>query len=258
MNTFAEYQNFAGQLADTSRKIIREAAQKPFDLEIKPDSSPVTEVDKAVERAIREQIAQRFPDHGILGEEYENTGKDAEFKWIIDPIDGTLPFLAGLPVFGTLIALVQGDAPVLGIIEMPMTAERWVGCHGQPTTRNDRPVRVRPCSDLKTALMTTSNPSFYSEQDLPALTRMTAATRWCVYGGSCMAYAQVASGRIDVGIEVNYDIHDYLALVPVLKGAGGVITDWDGHDLTIHSKDRFVAAGDARIHEQTLRVLVGD
>ncbi len=258
MKTLEDYRQFAEHLADTSRTIIREMAQRPFDLEIKSDDSPVTAVDKTVEDALRLQISERFPEHGILGEERADTAPDAEFKWIIDPIDGTLPFLAGLPVFGTLIALVQGEKPVVGIIEMPMTAERWVGCERQPTTRNDNPVRSRACDNLSTALMANSNPDFCRDEDKPALARMNAATRWCAYGGSCMAYAQIASGRIDVGVEVNYNIHDYLALVPVIQGAGGVITDWNGSDLTIHSADRFVAAGDRRIHEQSLRILSGD
>ncbi len=250
-----DYIHFAESLADAGRTTIRDALRKPFDLEIKPDGSPVTAVDKAVEDAMRALISDRFPGHGILGEERQDSAPDAEMKWIIDPIDGTLPFLAGIPVFGTLIALVRGEVPVLGIIDMPMTGERWVGCEGQATTRNGSPVRSRACGELSQALMSSSNPDFYGERDRPALGRMNAATRWCVYGGSCMAYGQIASGRIDLGIDVNFDIHDYLALVPVIQGAGGAITDWDGAGLTVNSGDRFVAAGDPRVHAQALAVL---
>ncbi|MCZ6772749.1 MAG: inositol monophosphatase family protein [Proteobacteria bacterium] len=250
-----EFLSFAETLADASRAIVREAVRKPFDLEIKSDGSPVTDVDKAVEDAIRRLISERFPDHGVLGEERQATAPDAEFKWIIDPIDGTLPFLAGIPVFGTLIALVRGEVPVLGVIDMPMTSERWIGCEGQSTTRNGDPVRSRSCDNLSRALMSTSNPNFYDDEDMPALERLNVITRWCVYGGSCMAYAQIASGRIDLGIDVNFDIYDYMALVPVIRGAGGVVTDWDGAKLTIHSGNRFVAAGDRRVHEQALEIL---
>ena len=253
--TLEEFSLFAEKLADTSRSIIRDLAQKPFTTEIKEDGSPVTDVDKAVEDAVRELIAERFPDHGVLGEEREATNPDAEFKWIIDPIDGTLPFIAGFPVFGTLIALVHGDGPVLGMIELPMIGERLTGTSGQPTTRNGTPVRSRPCEDLSLTLMSTSNPDFYSDDNRYGLDRMRAATRSCVYGGSCMAYAQIASGQIDVGIDVDFCIHDYLALVPVICGAGGTITDWGGTELTIHSGDRFIAAGDPRVHEQALSLL---
>ena len=257
MHSLNEFRQFAEDLADTSRSIIRAAAHRPVDPEVKPDNSPVTSTDKAVEDALRAAISKRFPEHGVIGEERADTAPDAEFKWIIDPIDGTLPFLAGLPTFGTLIALVHGDAPIIGVIDMSMTAERWIGCKGAPTTRNGAHVRARACASLSSALMSTSNPNYYTGKDRPALARLNAATRWCVYGGSCMAYAQIASGRIDVGIEVTYNIHDYMALVPVIQGAGGVITDWNGAELTIRSGERFIAAGERRILDQALAVLSG-
>jgi len=257
MADFQEFQEFAQDLANASRAIITDAVHQPYELEIKPDHSPVTAVDKAVEDKIRLMIDDRFPDHGVLGEERADTNPNAEFKWIIDPIDGTLPFLAGLPVFGTLIALVRGEEPIIGVIDMPMTKDRWIGREGEQTTRNGAPVRCRSCSGLSDALMATGNPNFWTQKDRPALARLTKATRWGVFGGSCMTYGQIASGQIDIGIEVCYNIHDYLALVPVVQGAGGVITDWAGGCLTIHSDDRFVAAGDRRIHEQALKTLVG-
>ncbi len=257
MADLQEFSDFAQSLADASRAIISDAVQRPYELEIKPDQSPVTAVDKAVEDKIRQLINDRFPDHGVLGEERADTNPQAEFKWIIDPIDGTLPFLAGLPVFGTLIALVQGEGPIIGVIDMPMTRDRWVGCQGQVTTRNGSDVRCRPCASLTEAMMASSNPNFWPQSDRATLGRMTGATRWGVFGGSCMTYGQIASGHIDVGIEVGYDIHDYLALVPVVQGAGGVISDWAGAPLTVASGDRFVAVGDQRLHQQTLKVLAG-
>ncbi len=126
-----------------------------------------------------------------------------------------------------------------------------------PSTRNGKPVKTRACDKLSVALMSTSNPDFYGAADRPALERLKAATRWTVYGGSCMAYARLASGRIDVGIDVGFDRTDYLALVPVITGAGGVITDWDGNALTLRSGDRLIAAGDSRMHLKSLAVLAG-
>jgi len=252
LSVFAES---AEMMAAAAGDLIRDAAERPFETEIKGDGSPVTDVDKATEDCIRAIIAERHPDHGILGEERAPVSPDAEFVWIIDPIDGTLPFLAGIPVFGTLIALVQGDTPLLGVVDMPMTGERWVGQHGKETLRNGVPVRTRACSDLSSALMSTSNQDFYGPDDIGALTRMKEATRLAVYGGSCMSYAQLATGRIDVGFDVQFDIHDYLALVPVIQGAGGVVSDWNGGPLGVTSGDRFVAAGDKRVHTEALRVL---
>jgi histidinol phosphatase-like enzyme (inositol monophosphatase family) len=245
----------ASTMADASGELIRTEQQKAFDLEIKDDGSPVTSVDKAAEMSIRNIIAELHPDHGIIGEEYAAHAADSEFVWVIDPIDGTLPFLAGFPVFGTLIALLHNGAPVLGVIDMPMTRERWMGGSNLPSTYNGKPVRTRACENLASALMSTSNPDFYDTASVPALKRMQQATRLSVYGGSCMAYGQIASGRIDVGIDVQFEVFDYLALVPVIAGAGGITTDWNGDPLDIKSGDQFIAAGDERTHAEALKVL---
>jgi inositol-phosphate phosphatase / L-galactose 1-phosphate phosphatase / histidinol-phosphatase len=242
-------------MAIAAGKSIKEGIQKSLNTEFKSDGSPVTDVDKATEDRIREIISERYSDHGILGEEREDVAPDAEFKWLIDPIDGTIPFITGIPVFGTLIALVQGDTPIIGVIDMPMTGERWIGRYGLDTLKNGIPVHTRQCADLASAYMSTSNPDFYSEEETKYLNNMRSATKLAVYGGSCMAYAQLASGRIDVSMDVQFDIHDYIPLVPVIQGAGGIITDWNGKPLTCESTDKFVAAGDKRIHEQTIRIL---
>jgi len=254
-NDLDRFVDFAGSLADASRAIILESRRGAVNRTTKGDGSPVTAVDLAVEDRLRETIANAFPDHGIVGEERGPSAPDREFVWVLDPIDGTLPFLAGIPVYGTLIALLRHGTPVLGVIDMPATGERWIGCDGMATTRNGAPVAVRPCAVLGEALLSTSNPDFYGEADFRLLSRMKAATHWTVYGGSCMAYAQIASGRIDVGMDVGFDPFDYLALVPVLQGAGGVITDWQGRPLTLDSGARILAAGDRRIHSQALDIL---
>lgn len=252
-----EFAEFAGKLADESRACIHDRNHRPVRPDRKGDGSPVTAVDRAVEDRLREVIAEAWPDHGIIGEERGETAPDSELVWVIDPIDGTLPFLAGIPTYGTLIALLRDDAPVLGIVDMPATDERWVGCAGQPTTCNGAPVRVRDCGGLAGAMLSTSNPDFYGPEDFKAFARLKAACRWAVYGGSCMAYAQVASGRIDVGVDVGFDVHDYLALVPVIEGAGGIITDWEAKPLTRRSGSRIIAAGDRRVHANALEILSG-
>ncbi len=252
---FSEFTSFAERLADAARARVADfagAAPEPIQ---KGDGSPVTAVDQAVEDRMREMIADTYPGHGIVGEERGTTAPGAELVWYLDPIDGTLPFLAGIPVYGTLIALVRGGEPVLGVIDMPVTEERWLGVRAMATTRNGEPVRTRPCNGLAAALMSTSNPDFYGPEDVPALERMRAATHWCVYGGSCLAYGRIASGYIDVGIDVAFDTLDYLALVPVIEGAGGIVTDWRGEPLNRASGDRFVAAGDKRVHAEALALL---
>jgi histidinol phosphatase-like enzyme (inositol monophosphatase family) len=252
MRQFAE---IAGRLADNSRARIHAMNREAFQIIRKGDGSPVTAVDQAVEDGIREMITAECPDHGIVGEERGASAADREFVWVIDPIDGTLPFLAGFPVYGTLIALLHNEASVLGVVDFPGTQERWIGCAGMPTTCNGEPVRTRDCADLSGALLSTSNPDFYGPVDFQAFGRLKAKTRWTVYGGSCMAYARIAAGRIDVGIDVEFDPYDYLALVPVIEGAGGIITDWEERPLTLKSGGRLIAAGDRRMHEQALEVL---
>ena len=252
-----EFLSFAEALADASSAMLVEAARRPHEGEKKSDGSPVTSIDRAVEARLREMIADAYPDHGIVGEEHGAENPGTGHVWVLDPIDGTLAFLAGLPVYGTLIALLEGGVPVIGIIDMPATNERWVGAAGSPTTRNGAAARVRACEDLSQAMLSTSNIDFYGDDDLPALERLKAATRWTVYGGSCMAYAQIASGRIDVGVDVAFDVFDYLALVPIIAGAGGIITDWQGKPLTLASGDRLIAAGDRRAHTAALAVLAG-
>ena len=250
-----ELAGFAGLLADASGPIIRQANRRMVQAEAKPDGSPVTHVDRAVEDRLRAMIVESYPRHGILGEERGATAASDGPVWIIDPIDGTLPFLAGIPVFGTLIALVEDGVPLVGVIDMPSTAERWLGCRGRATTRNGAPVSARPCGDLASVLMSTSSPDFYGAGDGEAFARLKAAVCWTVYGGSCLAYAQLASGRTDLGIDVALDTYDYLALVPVIEGAGGVISDWQGAALTLDSGSRILAAGDARRHAEALKIL---
>ncbi len=249
------FTRFAERLADAGREILLSAsAQKPR-AEVKDDSSPVTAVDRAVEDRLRDMIAREYPDHGIVGEERGAAAPESDHVWVLDPIDGTLAFLAGIPVFGTLIALLRGGVPAIGVIDLPATAERWVGCAGRPTTRNGEAVRARPCAELSTALLSTSNPDFYGAAEFEAFERLKSAVRWTVYGGSCLAYAQIASGRIDLGIDAGLDPVDYCALVPVIRGAGGAITDWQGADLGLHSGKRVLAAGDPHTHARALDLL---
>ena len=244
---------FAITLAEASRALLHEP--DAIAAEVKADGSPVTALDRLVEDRLRAMIAERFPGHGIVGEEYGAEGAGRSFVWALDPIDGTLPFLAGIPVYGTLIALLRDGEPVIGLADMPATGERWVGRTGRPSTRNGAPVRVRPCASLANALLSTSNPDFYGAADAPALARLKAATRWTVYGGSCMAYLQLASGRIDVGLDVGLEPFDYLALAPIIAGAGGRLTDWRGAPLGLASGDRVLAAGDRRCHAEALALL---
>ncbi len=245
----------AEKLARISRQMLAGATGDSAAAESKPDRTFVTAMDRAIEQRLREEIGRRFPDHGVWGEEFGRTNPDAEFQWVIDPIDGTAQFIAGIPVYSTLIALSQGDIPIIGAMDFPATDERWTGCIGRPSLHNDKPCHVRQCANLGSAVMSTSSPDFYSEIERPALDALRDQTRWRIYGGAAMSYARLAGGRTDLACDTGFQVYDFAAMRPIIEGAGGIITDWDGKPLTLTSQHRLVAAGSVSIHTAALEVI---
>lgn len=255
-HSIEEFLAFAHSLADASGEILRANLHHKRSFDTKDDDSPVTEIDRRVEQAIRARIKEKYPEHGILGEEFDAQNLDAEFVWVIDPIDGTKAFVTGIPIYGTLIALAHRGTPVVGIIDHPVTNDRWAGAKGMPSTFNDRPIASRQCESLSDALLSCSNPEPFGPKEREAFQLLRESTKWCVYGSSCYAYGCVASGTIDIAIDCGRHREvDYCALVPVIEGAGGVITDWEGRPLTIYSGNRLIASGNPRRHEEALRFL---
>lgn len=252
-----EHVQFAVRLADAARKVMAAQLAGLPDVEIKPDSSYVTQTDKAIERELRTLICGAYPAHGILGEEYGAERADAEHVWVLDPIDGTAAFVAGLPVFGTLIALMHRGKPVVGVIDHLVTNDRWIGAEGRPSRRNGSVIRTRKCPSLARAMLSASNPDFFQEDERPRFERLRAKTQWRIYGGSCYSYGLLAAGRTDVAIDTGLSIHDYAPYVPIIEGAGGVITDWDGKAITAESGRRILAAGDPERHAEALALING-
>ena len=251
-----EFSAFAQTLADAARALFAPHIGLAPRVEIKADHSLVTALDRAIEARLCELIESRFPGHGIYGEEQGQQRLDAEWVWVIDPIDGTAPFIAGVPVFGSLIALLWRGHPVLGVMDFPVTQDRWLGVLGQPTLHRGRPCRTRDCERLDQAMLTTSNPDFYSAAQRPAFEALRSRTRWRIYGGCCLSYGLLASGRTDVAIDAGFKLYDYAPFVPVLAGAGGVITDWAGRALSLHNPAQcIVAAGDVRRHREALGLI---
>ena len=246
---------FAAALADRARDVMAAALAKRPSIELKPDSSYVTDTDKGIERALRTMIEKAYPSHGIIGEEYGNHNASAEHVWVLDPIDGTAAFVAGLPVFGTLIALVHGGTPVVGIIDHLVTNDRWTGAAGRPTTRNGTTIRTRKCPSLKDAMLSASNPDFFSDAEKPTFERLRSRTQWRIYGGSCFSYGLLASGRTDLAIDSGLSIHDYAPYVPIIEGAGGIISDWSGRPITVDSREQILAAGDKERHAEALELI---
>ncbi len=248
----AEALRFACRLADAGGRLIREMFRQPHEMEIKGNLSPVTATDKAVEACVREMIASAYPTHGIMGEEYGNVAPDREYVWVIDPIDGTKQFAAGLQTFGMLVALARCGYPILGVIDQPVTGDRWTGAKGMPSCYTARPIKTRHCSRLADAVMATTGPDYFKGQAASVFEDLNQQTRWTVYGGGCHSYGVLAGGTIDLLIEAGNDPFDYCAHVPIVQGAGGVISDWNGDPLTIHSGDRVLATGDPQLHRQAL------
>lgn len=248
---------FSERLADISRAMLRAAAKDAPRVDLKQDASFVTATDRAVEARLREEIHAAFPDHGILGEEHGSERLDAEFVWVLDPIDGTAAWIAGIPVYGTLIGTARGGRPFTGVIDLPATAERLTGIAGRGAWHDGVPIRCRKGTALADAYMTSSNPRFVPEPDRAPFARLDGAVRFTQYGGSCYAYACLARGRTDLAVDAGFDTYDLFAPAAIVEGAGGVVTDWTGVPIDLNWHGRVVSAGDAGLHRQALDLLAG-
>jgi myo-inositol-1(or 4)-monophosphatase len=219
---------------------------------------PVTAADRAAEIAMRTLIRQNFPDHGIIGEEFGAERTDAEFVWVLDPIDGTKSFISGMPAWGTLIALTREGVPVYGMMHQPFTRERFVGDGGTAHYRGpagERALQVRACGALEGAILMTTSPLLMNNSDRQAFGKVEKAVRLSRYGGDCYAYCMLAAGHVDLVIETELKPYDILPLIPILTGAGGIITSWDGGSP--NAGGRIIAAGDTRVHAAAIKVLNG-
>ncbi|WP_284735710.1 histidinol-phosphatase [Dongia deserti] len=251
-----DFVDLANRLADASRPILRSYYRRRLDIDIKSDASPVTQADREAEAAIRQLISTTFPDHGIFGEEFGKEREDAEYVWVLDPLDGTRAFVTGRPTFGTLISLARNGVPLLGLIDMPVLGDRWVGAVGRPTMLNGERVSARACAALREGYLSASTPLMFDTSDKRRKFEAVEATvRSTTFGGDCYQYGMVATGFLDIVIECSLVEYDYLALTPVIEGAGGKITDWHGNGLKMGSGDRVVAVGDARVLDEALAIL---
>jgi histidinol phosphatase-like enzyme (inositol monophosphatase family) len=220
---------------------------------------PVTAADRDAEAAIRASLADAHPAHGILGEEFGALNPDAEYCWVIDPIDGTRSFILGLPLWGTLIGLTRGGSPLLGLMDQPFTGERFWSSETQALFRHGgatKPMRTRSCAELGGALLaTTSTDFFISEDEHQRFGALSRAVRLRRFGGDCYNYCLLAMGQIDLVVEAGLKPFDIVPLIPIVERAGGIVTNWEGSDP--REGGRIVAAGDKRIHEAAMKVLSG-
>lgn len=249
---------FANYLADAAGKIILSYFRTGIDVETKEDGTPVTIADRKAELAMRELIEAEYPNHRIQGEEFPAKQSDSDWVWYLDPIDGTKSFVCGVPLFGTLISLVKGGVPVLGLIDQPYLGERWIGLAGRPTTLNGEKVEVAACTAVSEARLFTTGMEYYRADQIDSVERLKRSAAIRRYSADCYAFAMLAIGNVDIVIEGCLREHDVAAIVPVIEGAGGIITDWGGQPLRFEGQleiPSVIACGDRAIHESVINLL---
>jgi myo-inositol-1(or 4)-monophosphatase len=258
--TVIDFKAFIGRLATASGETIlpffRTSLLSIEDKSSNRDFDPVTEADRAAEAVMRRLIKANFPQHGIVGEEFGNERTDADYVWVLDPIDGTKSFIAGFPIWGTLIALLHKGTPVFGMMHQPFIGERFSGDNGSARYQGpsgERRLAVRRCASLQEATCYTTSPLLMNEADRAAFSRVQDQARLARYGGDCYSYCMLAAGHLDLVVETELKPYDIAALIPIVTGAGGVVTTWEGEPA--QSGGRIVAAGDPRVHAEALKLL---
>jgi len=257
--TAVDFGAFIDELATVSGDAIKPFFRTSLGVEDKSRGGmfdPVTAADRAAELAMRTLIRKKFPAHGIIGEEFGPERSDAEFVWVLDPIDGTKSFISGMPAWGTLIALTRSGRPVFGMVHQPFIGERFSGDGLAATYRGPagyRALMVRPCPALAEAVLYTTSPRLMNAADRAIFARVEELVRLSRYGGDCYSYCMLAAGHVDLVIETELKPHDVAALIPIISGAGGIVTTWNGK--APESGGRIVAAGDRRTHAAALALL---
>jgi myo-inositol-1(or 4)-monophosphatase len=258
MSASTDYLQAALAAADAAAEAVRPYFRTGLVADDKSDDSPVTLADRAAEQAMRAVLREHCPEHGIIGEEFGATGAGGGLRWVLDPIDGTRAFITGRTTFGTLIALIEDETPVIGIIDQPITRERWVGVAGRPTVFTGPlggRIGCRPCSALAQAELSCTSPEIFTEETRPRFERLRAAVRRTSWGGDCYGFGLLALGQIDVIVENDLKPWDWAALVPVITGAGGSVTDWAGSPLRLDGPGEILALGDPALLPEAIRLL---
>lgn len=249
------YLALAERLADAVRPVSMRHFRSGLGIESKTDDSPVTIADREAETVMLQILEATVPEHGIVGEEHGSKNPDAEFVWVLDPIDGTQAFATGKPLFGTLISLLHQGKPLIGIIDMPALDERWVGVQNRTTLFKGQPAATRSCKQLSDAWLYATSPQMFVPERFDHFEYLRMACRRTIYGAECQAYGLLSSGWIDLVCEDTLQPYDYAALIPVIEGAGGVVTDWQGKALTMESEGHIIAVGDPHLHDAVLKAL---
>ena len=263
-----EYVALANELVDVAGAITTKYFRTKLEIDDKNDASPVTIADKNAEAAMRQMVRSSFPTHAIFGEEEGielGVNGEQEWTWVFDPIDGTKSFITGKPLWGTLVALLRDGKPVLGVLDQPVLKERWVGVENQPSTLNGAAIKTRPCGSIKNAYLYATTPLMFEGDNLAPYVKVSKEVKVPMYGCDCYAYGLLASGFCDLVVEADLKPYDYMALVPIVVGAGGAFTDWEGKELRWQGsvdaiaegefQGEVCAAGDEQTHKEALALL---
>ncbi len=250
-----EFVSFANKLADLASQTSMQYFRKKLDIENKVDDSPVTIADRETEEVIRNKIRESFPNHGILGEEYENENLDSEFIWVIDPIDGTRSYIAGHKDFGNLISLLHNNKPIIGIINCPAHDERWIGIKNKKTTCNGKEVSTSGITKIENAYLFTSGIYFHEPILKKGFKKIKEKSKYFRLGGDCYMYGMLSSGFIDIVIEDTLKAHDYMALINIVEGSGGKISDKYGDPITLQSDGSLIASSSSNLHDEIIKII---
>ncbi|MDF3054732.1 MAG: histidinol phosphate phosphatase [Gammaproteobacteria bacterium] len=253
-HTFLDH---AIQLLDEAGQLSRRYFRMPLDITLKEGLYPVTQADTDIEMLIRSALATHYPFHDILGEEYGLTDLFSAYLWVIDPIDGTAAFAAGKPTFTSLIALYKDTKPLFGIIDQPILNERWVGISGEKTQFNGEICQANIATDLSSARLSCTTPEMFDQHDWRIFQSVRKQVASVSYGGDAYAYGLLARGYIDVILEADLKFYDVAALIPILEGAGAVITDWSGNTITPDFDGSCLAAANPQLHTKVLELVCG-
>ena len=250
-----ELANIAEAVADAARPTAMRYFRRTLEIEAKADSSPVTIADRETETAMRRVLAERCPGHGILGEEHGRADLDSELVWVLDPIDGTKSFITGMPLFCSLVALLQDGRPIIGVIDVPAIGERYSAAHRRGGTFGGETLATSSCRHLDEAAVYLAGHDPEATDLAQRFQRLKTRGRVRRYGYDAYVYALLAAGHVDLMVETDLAPYDFLALVPVVEEAGGVITDWSGEPLGLSSAGDVLAAATPELHREVLGLL---
>ena len=251
----AYYIEIANQVVNSSGAVIKSYFRQPLEIIDKEDMSPVTVADRETETAMRNELSRLCPTHSIIGEEFDSQLQESPYVWVLDPIDGTKSFISGMPIFGTLLCLCLSRKPLLGVIDMPILRERWIGMADQITTCNGEVCSTSATIELNQARLFCTEPDMFTALQADNFQKLERKVKMRRFGGDCYNYGLLASGHIELVVEASLHPHDWMALIPVVEGAGGIITDWNGKTLCDVGDGTVVAAATPELHSQALRIL---